>query len=320
MVQLHFNGFYFWLTKKKEKRNVAFYIEHLFGRSSSSSYLYDLNNFGICRLDFYSQRPAEAGSKRRLFSSIIKQDVQSSPDVDRPTSPPGGDNIRAALVITEFTQPWLSHECKGNTKKQAPQANYEATDRNRFKCQYCTYTTPYRSKLPVHERVHTGEQPYQCSICAKVFSRKDNLNEHLRFHTGEKPFACEHCERKFSHKSDLTKHRRCHTGEKPYGCPICHKMFAHKGNMLDHQRTHTGERPFRCSFCTYSCGYKRDLNRHIQTHMGEKYACVRCPKMFSRPHLLRQHENVHHGMMLQIDGSQQPVGIDYEHLQHSSAV
>lgn len=54
---------------------------------------------------------------------------------------------------------------------------------NRFKCDFCDYSTGKKPNLNRHVAcVHTSEKPYECEICKKQFSRKDNLRQHMKLH------------------------------------------------------------------------------------------------------------------------------------------
>ena len=129
-----------------------------------------------------------------------------------------------------------------------------------------SHVTAFRpkSKLSVHERVNSGEQPYTCITCGKAYnySTKGSLVTHQMTHTGERSYKCITCDKAFSQKgnywtinehtqsSDLTSvwnvtwvlHESVHTGERPYTFVTCGKMFSLSSDILRHQRTRTGDR------------------------------------------------------------------------------
>lgn len=82
---------------------------------------------------------------------------------------------------------------------------------HRFKCSYCSYSTPHKTNLITHERMHTGEKPYHCHLCPKSFAQRSNLKAHIRTHTGEKPYMCRFCPQAFNHSQHLKGHELKHS-------------------------------------------------------------------------------------------------------------
>ncbi|KAF2363552.1 Zinc finger C2H2-type, partial [Trinorchestia longiramus] len=54
-----------------------------------------------------------------------------------------------------------------------------------FSCSFCSYQTPIKTNLRVHERTHTGEKPYTCPHCDYRSCQASNLKSHLMRHVAE---------------------------------------------------------------------------------------------------------------------------------------
>jgi len=60
-----------------------------------------------------------------------------------------------------------------------------------------------------------AEEGHTCVFCDKRFQRRSKLEVHERVHTEEKPFSCSFCDKRFAQKSNATAHERVHTGAQP---------------------------------------------------------------------------------------------------------
>ncbi|KAM4034683.1 uncharacterized protein ACNLHF_021360 [Anomaloglossus baeobatrachus] len=168
-----------------------------------------------------------------------------------------------------------------------------------FSCSECGKCCATKADIVNHQRIHTGEKPFSCLECGKFFSTKSHVLRHQRIHIGEKPFSCTECGKCFSRKSHLVSHQKSHTGEKSFLCSECGKCFSRKSELVSHQKIHTGEKPFSCSECGKLFSTKSHVLRHLRVHTGEKpFSCSECGKCFSRKSELVSHQTVHTGEKL----------------------
>ncbi|XP_030752744.1 gastrula zinc finger protein XlCGF52.1-like [Sitophilus oryzae] len=134
-------------------------------------------------------------------------------------------------------------------------------------CMYCNrnYSKPEsleKHMLETHLKTGPHEKKHLCVTCGKGFSQKSKLVIHERIHTGYKPYACGHCTKRFIKKDYLVLHERTHSGEKPFSCEYCGKRFTQGAPLRIHLRTHTGEKPYECTHCKMRFGLSSQLKVH----------------------------------------------------------
>ena len=68
-------------------------------------------------------------------------------------------------------------------------------------CGVCQKTFPSKTRLEIHERIHSGDKPFMCTVCGKAFSQSRSIAKHMRTHSGVKPFKCTVCGKAFYYQS-----------------------------------------------------------------------------------------------------------------------
>ena len=172
----------------------------------------------------------------------------------------------------------------------------------RFPCEHCGKTFSEKSRLLIHNRVHSGDRPYECDLCEFSCAQKDNLRIHKEFKhpmsgSLEKKFNCKICSAKFLTQGNLKRHIRTHSDLKPYVCETCGKSFKDPGTLKQHTYKH-GSQTFVCKFCSQKFDSPLYLSRHMKrVHPVDGIqtkTCSTCGKGFSSNYLLNKHvDSVH---------------------------
>lgn len=62
------------------------------------------------------------------------------------------------------------------------QTTLRTSDKDRYFCRLCPYTSNKKVNVIKHTRTHTKERPFRCNICSATFTQKENLTRHCRIH------------------------------------------------------------------------------------------------------------------------------------------
>ncbi|KAH3715475.1 zinc finger protein 681-like [Dreissena polymorpha] len=163
-----------------------------------------------------------------------------------------------------------------------------------YTCDICGHIMP-RSKINVHQRLHSGERPFTCNVCGKGLISAAKLKRHMLVHEAVKKHTCELCGAGFNMKYKLAMHMHIHTGKKPYLCSICGAEFNHSSNLATHTRcVHLQVKPYQCKLCGGEYGKRSQLEEHLLRHTSEKlHKCRFCGKSFKHLKGMKRHEKNH---------------------------
>ncbi|KAJ6652131.1 hypothetical protein lerEdw1_013171 [Lerista edwardsae] len=190
--------------------------------------------------------------------------------------------------------------------------------RGPLQCSACPKQFPSHSSLKSHSRAHAKKR-FECPQCGKAYRASRDLLRHLRRHQAEaaggakdgstspcfvvankpaeeRPYKCNSCERTYRHAGSLLNHKKAHATGLCH-CPTCQKEFHNLLALKNHLHVHTSKKRHRCPRCGKAFRTARRLAAHAKAHGGPKeegpVACTVCPKRFSQPLSLRQHQLVH---------------------------
>ncbi|XP_044736228.1 zinc finger protein 239-like [Chrysoperla carnea] len=170
----------------------------------------------------------------------------------------------------------------------------------KFACSFenCKASFPKKSKLVVHERVHTNERPFVCDNCGKAYISNSHLKRHINTtHSEVRPtYKCSICMLNLRSLTNLRKHQaRLHVNGRKYQyeCDECQQGFYKKSQLNAHIFSHTQKAPYTCSHCSEGFLNRASLKKHEKKSHTE-YPCSVCDEKFNRWTDLLLHKKVNH--------------------------
>ena len=190
-------------------------------------------------------------------------------------------------------------------------------------CQHCQETFSQLELLEQHTlsdhqlNAESSTSNLKCPFCEIAFDREKHqrLKAHVKKHHRDRKseeawktavsspkITCSLCGKNYSSLSCLEQHDRLmHSAcVELESCHICGKTFKKGGSTLwGHIKTHE-DGGHICSVCGAKFRVKSYLVRHMRSHDPEskKYGCDICGEKFSRPYLMRQHQQFTHNKNL----------------------
>lgn len=127
-------------------------------------------------------------------------------------------------------------------KKQDLQSHMKThVDEFPFVCSNCFQGFHEKIEKMEHEN-QCKVRRYECYLCKKYSTPfKTDLQQHIRIHSGQKSFECDNCDKKFASVSNLKRHILTHEPKKPsvavFKCEFCPKKYTRKGSVLRHVKS-----------------------------------------------------------------------------------
>ncbi|XP_046356745.2 zinc finger protein OZF-like [Haliotis rufescens] len=120
----------------------------------------------------------------------------------------------------------------------------------------------------------------KCSVCKKKFYSTEAFKFHLKTHTVTNSLQCVECKKTFSQYKHFEVHQRIHFLE---------------NQLKSKTRSQISEKTFQCSICFKGFSLLKQLEAHKRIHVLEKrfFKCTVCGIIFTQPHILRSHMEIH---------------------------
>ena len=225
-----------------------------------------------------------------------------------------GESFRIRTYLNEHkrkhtgVKPYVCQECGKSYRKATELWEHKKFHNKTHVCPYCSQKFPFKKKLVIHMRNHTGERPFVCELCNKGFMEKNVLKSHrLKIHKVDKNGqACMPKEKKnvncpicnkVVRQYGLKEHLAIHDSSRQYQCQSCEKSFVQKQALAYHvKRVHEKDLKFVCNVCDYKFVRVGDLNFHMKKHDAGYYVsrtCDICGKVLCNEQSYKDHVATH---------------------------
>ena len=142
---------------------------------------------------------------------------------------------------------------------------------------------------------------HKCDFFTKI-DNEELTNHMITVHKyGE--YNCENppCNYVGHSQKNLNIHKVMHTTQPNkthfHKCPICETSFRTQANLDSHLRIHNNDLDL-CHYCPFCYEKSDNYKRHLKNHFGIKdFECDRCDKTFTTNSGLKQHHELHDGII-----------------------
>ncbi|KAK7001734.1 hypothetical protein SK128_004978, partial [Halocaridina rubra] len=173
----------------------------------------------------------------------------------------------------------------------------------RNSCPKCPQNFCNHKKLKAHMKadhnVDIVAKTYSCSFCPRTFMKRMSLYYHFKIHATNGEIVCRRCGKFCKDKESFDSHMDEHSRASNFHCRICTAIFTRRQQYDDHVKHHKKN---KCELCEQPFTNKKALVRHCRMVHNSfpqnippepQYRCDKCPRVFNRPSLLKQHQLVH---------------------------
>ena len=179
-----------------------------------------------------------AHSTQQVIEHFCRIHTPTNPSPPTSTEQPKDEKYRCLICCFETTDAKLleKHNIQRHSGDELMDGSGDSAPK--YSCRSCFFTTPRKSLMKSHEKLHKYKSAFQCSICSYSVDSEKKLEAHLYTHH-RAGFACKFCEFRADTKGQLKKHvdsaHETGDAEIEHVCSHCNFKTPSRDDFISHE-------------------------------------------------------------------------------------